>query len=196
MKILLTSDGLSTENINKILLDNSDKNWKVAILATNTKTEISNYYINIIKNNFENIGYKNLEVIDFENYHNYDLSKYNIFYVCGGNTFKILNYAKNVNLKKDIEKLFERNGLYIGVSAGSIIMQEKINTANEISPDPNEINLKDFTGLSFTNILLTPHYTESGENEVLKFEEKYNLKVERLTDENAIFINDDEILKI
>jgi peptidase E len=89
MKILLTSDGLSTENINKILLDNSDKNWKVAILATNTKTEISNYYINIIKNNFENIGYKNLEVIDFENYHNYDLSKYNIFYVCGGNTFKI-----------------------------------------------------------------------------------------------------------
>jgi peptidase E len=122
MKLLLTSDGLTTENIINIIIKNSEKEDKIAIIATNTNTEISKYYTDIILDNFKKIGYKNLDIIDFEDYAKYDLEKYNIFYVCGGNTFVILNYAKKVNLKSDIEKLFKRDGLYIGVSAGSIIM--------------------------------------------------------------------------
>jgi dipeptidase E len=195
-KILLTSDGLATENIKNTVKENSNKHDKIAILATDTNKEISKYYTDIISENFKKIGYTNFEIIDFENYNKYNLSEFNIFYVCGGNTFSILNYARKVNLKNNIEKLFVRNGLYIGVSAGSIIMQENINTANEISPDPNFINLEDFTGLNFTNIFLTPHFTESEETQVLNFEEKYNMKVEKLTDNEAIFIKGDKILRI
>jgi dipeptidase E len=196
MKLLLTSDGLTTEKIRNIVIENSKTENRIAILATNTNTEISKYYTDIILDNFKKIGYKNLDIMDFEDYAKYDLEKYNIFYICGGNTFTILNYAKKVNLKSDIKKLFKRDGLYIGVSAGSIIMQENINTANEISPDENILNLQDLSGLNFTNIFLTPHYTESEEEQVLNFEKKYNVKVERLTDSEAIFIKDDEILKI
>ncbi len=82
------------------------------------------------------------------------------------------------------------------MSAGSIMMQENINTANEISPDTNDIGLEDMTSLCFTNIFLTPHYTKEEEVEVVKFEKKYNVKVERLTDNDAIFLNDEKIIKV
>ncbi len=99
-KILLTSDGLSTENIKQIVLEHTDKNWKVAILATDTHIDKYKIFTDQIIHNFKTLGYQNLEIIDFENYAKYNLDEYNIFYVCGGNTFKILEYARKVNLKK------------------------------------------------------------------------------------------------
>lgn len=202
MKLLLTSDGLANENIKKIVLENADKSFKIAIIATDTDTEKSRYFTDHIQNNFLNLGFSNMKIFDLEKLYNKsenidELDRYNIFYICGGNTFKILHFAKLINLQKSIEKLFERNGLYIGVSAGSMIAGPSIESVMEADPEANDVNLNNFTGFSFVENFIFPHYKKDvHEENILKVEEKYKIKIDRLTDENAIFVNGDKIVFI
>ena len=190
-KILLTSAGLTTENLKNAFLDlvKDLKEVKIAILATKYNGSAVNMFSTQIKKSFEDMGFSGVEILDLEENIENRLGIFNVFYICGGNTFEILKFAKQNNLGSEIEKLFERNGVYVGVSAGSIIVGLNINIANEVEPDPNNINLQDLSGLGIVSEIVCPHYIENHEEQVLEFEEKYDLKVFRLTDEQGLLIN-------
>jgi dipeptidase E len=192
--LLLTSTGLTSPNIYEKFRDivSDPKKQSVAIITTAAEDKENNKYAQLAKKQFESLGFVNVDFIDLEMQPKKDLSPYKIIYVCGGNTFKLLKFAREANFKLSIEKLFERNGIYIGVSAGSIIVGPSINIANEVEPDPNDIGLDNLTGFNITSLIVLPHYSPEMETETANFEKKYGVTVERLNNSQAIFIDNGE----
>lgn len=192
--LLLTSTGLSSEAIvEKLkLLSVDSKNKSVAIITTAAEGKEENKYSQLAKKQFESVGFINVDFVDFETHPEKDLTPYGIIYVCGGNTFKLLKFAKEANFKTSIKNLLKRNGIYIGVSAGSIIVGPSIKIAGEIAADKNEIGLEDLTGLEITNLIVLPHYSSEIEDETNAFEAKYGVTVERLSNSQAVLIENGE----
>lgn len=192
--IFLTSTGLSSELVAERFKSSlSDyKNHAVAIVATAAGEKESNKYAQLAKKQFSEMGFLRIDFIDLETEPDKDFAEYDIIYVCGGNTFKLLKFAREANFKLSIEHLLKRNGIYIGVSAGSIIVGPSIEIAGEVSPDKNEVDLADFTGLGITNFIVLPHYSPEIETETKAFETKYGVTVERLTNSQAVFIENGE----
>ena len=108
-KLLLTSAGLTTENLKNVFLDlvKDIKEVKIAILATKYNGSAVNIFSTQIKKNFEDMDFSEVEILDLGNNIENSLGMFNVFYVCGGNTFEILKFAKENNLKQEMEKLFE-----------------------------------------------------------------------------------------
>lgn len=192
--LLLTSTGLTSPNVyEKFRGIVSDlKKQSVAIITTAAEGKENNKYSQLAKKQFESLGFVSVDFVDLETQPDKDLSSYGIIYVCGGNTFKLLKFARKANFKLSIEKLLERNGIYIGVSAGSIIVGPSINIANEVEPDPNDIGLEDLTGFNITSLIVLPHYSKEMETETANFEKKYGVIVERLNNSQAILIDNGE----
>lgn len=188
--LLLTSTGLSSEAVvekfKELVL--SLKNKRVAMITTASEGKESNKYSVLAKKQLVDMGFFQVDFIDFETEPSRDLSPYGIIYVCGGNTFKLLKYAKEANFKDSITNLFKRDGIYIGVSAGSIIVGPSIQIAGEIEADSNDVNLEDLNGLDITNLVILPHYSPKLEEETKIFELKYGVKAERINNSQAILV--------
>lgn len=193
-KLLLTSTGLTSENVSlkfKGLVSNP-KNTSVAIVTTAAEGKSENKYSQLAKKQFEELGFLAVDFVDLETEPQKDFSSYDVIYVCGGNTFKLLKFAREANFKTAIENLLERDGVYIGVSAGSIIVGPSIVIAGEVAADSNDIGLEDLTGFGITDLIILPHYSPEIEEEVIAFENKYSVKVERLNNSQAILIENDQ----
>lgn len=192
--LLLTSTGLTSPNVYEKFrgIVSDPKKQSVAIITTAAEGKENNKYSQLAKKQFESLGFVSVDFVDLETQPDKDLSSYGIIYVCGGNTFKLLKFARKANFKLSIEKLLERNGIYIGVSAGSIIVGPSINIANEVEPDPNDVGLDDLTGFDITSLIVLPHYSPEMETETANFEKKYGYIVERLDNSQAILIDNSE----
>lgn len=113
-----------------------------------------------------------------------------IIYVTGGNTYHLLEQAQACNLKKCIEKCFERGGLYFGSSAGGVVTSPRIDFVEDIDVNINNIN--DFEGLNLIDFLFLPHLDHKHYGPIVsKMAEK--LKLEK---ENVVGLNDDQGLYI
>lgn len=193
--IVLTSTGLSNDNVAKKFFDliGSDKSKNsVAIITTAAEGKENNKYSLLAEKQFLDAGLKDVEFVDLEA-QSISLEKYNIIYVCGGNTFKLLKFAKEKGFYKDIKQLLDRGGFYIGVSAGSIIMSPSIDIVNEIEPDSNDVGLTDFGSFKIVSFCVMPHYRPDVEEDVKEFENRYNIEVKRLTNNQALFIKNGTI---
>ena len=188
--LVLTSTGLSNEVVaqefKSFVVNPADDT--VAIVTTASEGKEQNKYSQLAKEQLIAMGFRSVEFVDFETDAKVDLSSYKVFYVCGGNTFKLLKYAREANFKTSVEQLLNRGGVYIGVSAGSIIVGPSISIADEVEPDPNDVGLKDLAGFDITDVIVCPHYIPRIETEVQAFEAKHSVIVERLTDSQAIIL--------
>lgn len=192
--LLLTSTGLSSDNIAKKFRDlfSDLNNQSVAIVTTAAEDKERNRYSQLAKEQLENIGFVNIDFVDLETEPTKDFSQYTVIYVCGGNTFKLLKFAREADFGSSIKNLLKRGGVYLGVSAGSIIVGPSITIAGEIEPDINEVRLKDLTGFGITDLVILPHYSPELETETITFENKYSVKVKRLSDYQAILIENNK----
>ena len=192
--LFLTSTGLSCKAVTKklklIFVDR--KKVSVAIITTAAEGKEKNKYSLLAKKHFENMGFVNVDFIDLEAQREKDFSSYGIIYVCGGNTFKLLKFAREANFKNSIENLLKRNGVYIGVSAGSIIVGPSIEIAGKIAADKNTIGLKNLTGFGITDLIILPHYSPDLEKKTRAFETKCNVTVERISNSQALLIKNGE----
>jgi len=192
--LLLTSAGFFNPNI----LDFFKKETKrlslrnVAIITTAAEGKENNKYSQLAHQQLSSLGFKLVDFFDLEIQDSSVLSNYDTFYVCGGNTFKLLKFVKTSHFKDAVTALLNRNGMYIGVSAGSLIIGPSIEIANEVEPDPNEVGLADFTSLDIANVTISPHYESHQESEIKKFESRHNTIVTRLTNDQALLIVDDK----
>ena len=192
--ILLTSTGLSNSNIkNEFIKLVKDYNKSVAIITTANTEKENGKYIQLAYDDFLNIGFNKIDFIDFERQEDINLSSYDIFYVAGGNTFKLLKYSRLANFNNDIANLLQRGGIYIGVSAGSIILGPSIAIAGcGYDPDVNDVYLKDLRGFNFVDYQIYPHYNDKSESSIKEFENKYNTSVVRLSNDQAILISNNK----
>ena len=163
---------------NAVIIPTAHPKKEKAIWAQETKRQMESLGISV---RFFDIEFSSAEEI-----------KEDIIYVCGGNTYTLLKWAKENNLKKGIESLWKRGGLYIGSSAGSIILSPSIAVAGEIPPgDKNTVGLKDTTGFGYIPFHLIVHYEPSDAQAVSRFKKKHMEDVEVLPNGEALYIYGD-----
>jgi len=165
------------------------KDRRIAIITTASTDKENNKYSIIAKDIYLNMNTNSVVFVDIETEPNFDFSKTDVIHICGGNTFKLLHFARIAKLDLSINNLLSKGGVCIGVSAGSLVLGPSVKIASEVRPDINEINEKDYTGLGLTDFIIFPHYEESDEKEIVAFEGKNMCKIQRVKNNQALVIH-------
>jgi len=195
MKLLLTSDGLSSRKIQKEflkLLDKPVSENKVLIMHTVMKKRQIKYIKKVTKHLISTgISKKNIYDVNItKNVNAKKFKDFDIFFSMGGNTYYILDRVKKTGFDKYIKNFVKKNKVYIGVSAGSIIVHKTIELAGwGKDRDVNEIGLRDFKGLNLTNIAIFPHFKEKRRKEINLFKKNAPYPIIELKDKQAFLIN-------
>ncbi|MDD5639211.1 MAG: Type 1 glutamine amidotransferase-like domain-containing protein [Candidatus Pacebacteria bacterium] len=193
MKLYLTSNGLEDNNVaeyfRKTVLSKDIK--AVSFLVVSVKD--SEFYIQKTINQLKVIGAVDIDIFELKDKKFDTIKKYDVVYVCGGNTFVYLDRIKKTGLDKFIINSVRSNrSIYMGVSAGSIVAGHNIELAGwGDSGDVNEIGLIDLKGLGLIDMLVFPHYLVQEEKMLKEFEKKNKCQITRLSDNQAVFINND-----
>jgi dipeptidase E len=196
-KILLTSTGLSNPKIRDFFVSQFDTLAdKKACLIFTIREESDWQWLSNYDEELNRIGLQYSKVNISEEKDLSDLPEFDVYYVCGGNTFYILNRLRKTNLDKVILKAIEDSKFYIGVSAGSIIAGPSIEAASIGEGDVNDIEINDLTGFNMVPFHVSPHYTENDKKDVEEFCSVKKETIVPITDEQALFVTDKETLLI
>ena len=179
-KIILTSTGFNNKNIEKKfvkLIKVNINNAKVLFIPTAAITDEQKAIVPMCRKDLLKAGVKEENIIDYnldKEKGDYEISEFNAIYVCGGDTKYLLDKVNEVRFNYLLDKFFENNGVYVGVSAGSIIF------ANNY-----ENNLKYLRSKLFVH---SKNGTANGLIDITRTSEI------SLTDNQAIIIEDNKIL--
>ena len=198
--IIVTSSGFNTinnyvkeENIK--LYSEISKDKKVLIVANAAPEGTGNYIAREnVKDNFLNAGAIKADIIDLDKDNIKEILNYDIIYVLGGNITNLIELNINTNFKEILIKFLEK-GIYIGESAGSIILSDNLKYIYDIKKGTKpkyDVKLSSYTGLGLIDIYIYPHFQKA--NEVMKekinnYEINNNIKITRLSDGEIITYN-------
>jgi peptidase E len=186
MKLLLTSTGFANQKIADFFLDILRKDptdAMVAFIPTASRTEEELFYVRKSKQELLDMGIKKIVEFDLENKPSSDpLSGFDIVYVCGGNTYYLLKKIRNSGFDVALNNF---NGLYVGVSAGSIVVGPSIEIAGPW--DENDISLEDESGMNIIDFAVSPHYQRKDKEIIAEIKSKVDYEILELTDNQAIF---------
>ncbi|EKE11834.1 MAG: putative S51 peptidase [uncultured bacterium] len=197
MKLLLTSTGLKNDIKEFFVSCFENFENKRACLVHTVREESDWQWMESYDQELKSIGlaYDAINISVDKNLAG--LPEYDIYYVCGGNTFYILDRMRKTGLDRILIEAVRKGKFYIGVSAGAIIVGPDIEAAGIGNADINDVHLSDLTGLRLTEHIITPHYSVEEEKDVQDFREKRKGEsVIALTDDQAVFIENGKITKI
>lgn len=193
MKLLLTSVGICVKNTADFFLKILPKNPKECsvLMFACVEDDEDIFYVNEAKKELSDICISNITFFNLRDEKFIDQNKYDIIYICGGDTFLILDRMRKLGVDKFIiQSVKDNSSVYVGVSAGGILAGPDIEIAGWGSEgDINDINLMDLEGLNLTNIALFPHYKFHLKNEVDEFRKKVKYPVVEITDKQAFFVD-------
>lgn len=118
-----------------------------------------------------------------------------IVLVAGGDTFYLMAKLKENGVDKVIKDFIEKNGIYIGSSAGSIICCPTIEGAEEFDNPNLAKGLNNFDGMGVFKDVIIPHaqkekYFDRIRKATERLESK-GYKVHHLTDDDVLFFDGD-----
>lgn len=190
---LLVSSGFSSSAIQeKVAGIAQERGYTRAHIVTTARPEKENApWVPVTKRQLEEMGME-VSFVDFDAGESL-ADNVDLIYVCGGNTFHLLHSIQrtSVSIRDQITAMCDRGGLYIGSSAGAVLVSPTIASAGEVHPDKNMDNVSDLTGLSFIPQHIIPHYTPALDTEIAAFRRKYSL-----TEDEVILLRDGEGLYI
>lgn len=202
MKLLLTSTGLGNKKIRDFfiaVLPRAPEECSVLMAAYAQNEYVESIYANESKNELMVLGINRIFVFNL-NEEKFDDAgmMYDVIYVCGGNTFAILDRMRKTGIDGYIKKAVMAGvSFYVGVSAGSIIAGPNILTAGWGSEaDGNFVGLSDLTGLQLTNVSVLPHLKFAYEARLKELAKSVDYPVIGLTDEEALLVEDSDVKKI
>ena len=135
---------------------------------------------------------QNIQSYDTESSEKPDLREYDILHVEGGNVFYYLKRFRENGLMNDIREFIERDGVYVGLSAGSTIMSKVVD--DNLTSDENFFGLEDVLGFGYIDFNLLVHWDTKDEKYLTKFI-KYSwetgMKVISLSDQQALLVLDE-----
>lgn len=197
MKLFLTSAGFTNQEIAREFLAQlpfpvGQSRVLIVAYAQNPEEE---FYVNESKKEIQQLGFENIVIANM--HHPVDVSSlgdFSVIYVCGGNTFAILQKLRETGLSAFIIQQVQAGAVYVGVSAGSIIAGPSIEIASWGSEgDENKISLEDLSGFNLVDLTVFPHFHEELRSEIEEFKKKVSYRVFELTNDQAIFVNDSEV---
>ena len=150
--------GFTSKQTEYLKQDIKDNSVITFIASTFSNVEKTDKYLNIMTNWFKNIDITFKEVylindlvtpLQAQEY----IDKSDIVFIMGGDT---LLQIKNINNYDIISNLKNREGITIGISAGSINMADYVVLARDL--DDNIPNHSFYKGIGLVNINIEPHF--------------------------------------
>lgn len=121
------------------------------------------------------------------------LETHDVLYVNGGNTFYLLYWALQARLFEALRGFFLRGGVYVGVSAGSILAGPTIETAGwKGCDDPSVVELASLNAGHLVPFYIFPHYSAKWESVVSESQPTLAGELVTLRDGEAIAIDGTE----
>lgn len=87
-----------------------------------------------------------------------DLKDKDAIFVSGGNTFYLLYHTRQSGFDKALQKLIQEGKIYIGSSAGSILLAPTIEPVKLLDDPKQAPKLSSYNGLNFVNFVVLPHF--------------------------------------
>lgn len=187
--IILSSIGLSAPSV----LEEFRHHLKsipglAAIVTTAADDKEHDKYATLAQAQLETLGLRTI-FVDLEIQPQYNFDQCDVIYVCGGNTYRLLKFARNSGFEVAIKSLLGRGGIYLGVSAGSLIMTPSIRPAGDILADENTVGITDLKGFSIYKHDIVPHFEEALDAKTKEYEKQYTVHVDRVGNNQAIIID-------
>jgi len=132
MRVLLTSAGLETEEIQECFVEMAGKEMSLVKALFIPTAAIDAGAIEVLPkcmNDLLKCGIldKNITVYDLHTGMEFEkLRQYDLVYLCGGNTHYLLERINDTGFHKSLMEYIDGNGLVIGVSAGSLIFSNNL----------------------------------------------------------------------
>ena len=195
MKLFLTSAGLPPETTDEFLklLGKEPKKTRVCFITTASHPEENKWYVEKDRERLSELCFKVTELdLKDENENSLDakLKDFDVIFVEGGNTFYLIKYVRESGFDKVLKLFLDKGGIYLGVSAGSMIVGLNIESAGWKHADRNIVDLQDLTGLNLVPFVIAPHIDESNIEAIKECASKVNYPVIALTDKQAVLIED------
>ena len=198
--IIVTSGGfnsinnyVSDENIE--LFKKISEGKKVIVIA-NAAPEGSGNYIarENVKENFLKVGAVSCDIVDLNKDNVDTILNYDVIYMLGGNVGKLIELNHNTNIKELIIKFLEK-GIYIGESAGSMILSKDVKYIYDLKKGTKpkySVIYDSYDGFGFIDYYILPHYQKEDEmmdEKVVNYELNNNIKLTKLNDGEIILCN-------
>lgn len=198
--IVLTSSGFNDVNNfvskkMKDLFNQISPNKKVMILSNAAPKGTGNYIArDHVKNNFLKVGASQVDIVDIKNDNMISMLDYDIIYGLGGNPYYLIELNRNSKFREILIEFLKR-GIYIGESAGSMILCDDLKwvyiTKKGTKPK-YDIELNTYAGLNLTNYKIFPHWnktTDDIKEKVEIYENETGIMITKLNDGEYITIN-------
>ncbi len=194
MKLLLTSEGLTTKAIRNAFYELFDNKSDISLGFIPTAADLEPTQDWVIEDIQELIDMGiHVQVIDLRTVEKMDLKsilgKLDGVWVNGGNTFYLLKWMRKSGFIEIIREILEKGKVYIGVSAGSIIAGPSIDICTwKNVDDTSGVLMDDLSALHLTDVSVFPHYSKNWENIVRENKNKLKNKLICVTDKQAVLV--------
>lgn len=206
MKLLLTSGGITNQSIARAFLDlvgKKPEDTSVVFIPTASNTEIGdkswliNDLVNLKKQNFKSIDIADISAIGEEIWKP-KLEEADVLFFEGGNACHLMEWINKSGLVNFLPA-FLKNKVYVGVSAGSMVTNKKLNLKilHSIYEENIEIT-EEMAGLGYVDFYFVPHlnspYFKSRNEDFIKdILKNFREKVYALDDNSAIKVVDGQV---
>lgn len=175
------------------ILPKPPRKMKLAHIVTAANVEGYKGYVDDDRRLMEQVGFQ-IADLDLVRKNRIELrallEEKDIIYVQGGNTFYLLHHVRESGFDEVVKRLIDRGIIYIGVSAGSIIAGQTIETSVWRGVDRNVVGLTDLTGLGLVPFNIFVHYSPQCKELILREQPKSKWPLRILTDDQALLIRD------
>lgn len=176
------------------LINKPPEENKLIILSTDTTSPFHVNQHKLLTDWYKEKGLKeeNIRIINLIHDETPSLQDLDVLHVWGGNEFEYLKHIREKGLEQEVRDFINRNCVYIGLSAGSIIMSKTLD--ENLSEDKNEVGLKDLNGFGFIDFNLLVHwdtFMEGLHAKQLMYSWETGRKVVCLTDEQAVLVTEE-----
>lgn len=189
MKLLLTSAGFLNKEVSGAFLKLLNKpagQVHVIFIPTASRTKEELKYVAESRRELIGLGIGDIVTLNLDRpVTANEIKDADVIYVCGGNTFYLLKKMRESGLDKILPNY---GGLYVGVSAGSIVAGPNIEVAGP--RDENDVKLADTRGLGLVDFAVVPHYQRKEEAVVQGLKKRANYEIVELTDNQAVLVDE------
>jgi len=202
MRLLISSKGLANEELMSNYLSFVESKRKVSIVTTASK-EYKEKNRNTIKLNSQliDLGFS-VKLVDVEFDNPEILKNSDTIIIGGGNPYYLLHQIKRSNSEKLILELISNEIPIWGISAGFMILMKDLGIIDLLTPEMNNIDLKEKECLGILDEIVIPHYDrfiKEGKiykEDVDKFEIESKSRIIRLGEFQCLNYIDNKIEKI
>ena len=160
------------------------KGKRITFIPTASLVEEVRFYVDDDRKAFEELGIivEELEITTASpDKISEVLNRNDYIFVSGGNTFYLLQELRRKGADALITEQIRAGKLYIGTSAGSVILCPDIEFVKEMDYSHAAPELQSFTGLNIVDFYILPHYLdfpfeETTQNVVKKYGKKLDLR--------------------